>query len=190
MGLRGSCSRRTKERLLGPTHQFVSNKATARAGEGGPPPPALPRTLHTQEEAGGVQATERPAPDTEREARSPTAPRPPAYERCAQGGSGARSVGSLCHSQAPSRTVLRQKRTQRLFPEASRFLLPVLTPPRGSENTDSTGEGFRRRPCFQTLYSRPHSDHGGFNNLNWLVKKKNLGRNRLYFMTMGFKQVL
>lgn len=32
---------------------------------------------------------------------------------------------------------------------------------------------------FQTLYSRPRSDHGGSNNLNWLVKKKNLGRNRL-----------
>lgn len=42
----------------------------------------------------------------------------------------------------------------------------------------------------RTLYSRPHSDHEGFHNLNWLVKKKNLGRNILYFMTRGLKQVL
>lgn len=88
-------------------------------------PHTPPGALHTPEEAGGAQATERPAPDTESEARSPTAPRPLAYKRCARGGSGARSVGSLRHCQALSRTAPRQKRTQRLFPGLT---LPAVHP--------------------------------------------------------------
>lgn len=73
--------------------------------------------LHTPEEAGGVQVTECPAPDTEREARPPTAPGSPGHERCVGGGSGARSVGVCATLKAASRT--RMAPGQRLF-QASR----------------------------------------------------------------------